>query len=105
MATPNREAAVKDDRLEVAMNEHARLYIRKANRNGVPRFLACDPMFTDELWTWTEKFSEANFFGLDRLPELLAYARGRKVPTAVKLWTPDGMACTLSERDRQRVYK
>lgn len=92
---------MKDDRLEVAINEYARLYIRSANRNGTPRFLACDPMFTDELCTWTEKFGEAQFFSLDRLPELLAYARGRKLATAVRLLTPDGIACTLSERDRK----
>lgn len=91
---------MKDDRLEVAMNEYARLYIRSANRNGTPRFLACDPMFTDES-TWTEKFREAQLFDLGRLPELLAYARGRKLATAVKLVTPDGMTCTLSERERK----
>jgi hypothetical protein len=94
---------MKDDRLEVAMNQHARLYIRTGNREGTPRFLACDPMFTDELWTWTEKFREAQFFSLDRLPELLAYARGRKRQTTVRLWTPDGTTRALAERDRKPV--
>lgn len=97
---------MKDDRFSsnsptMLLNQYARLYIRSANRNGKPRYLACDPMFTDELWTWTEKLSEAQYFSLDRLPELLCYARGRTQATAVKLWTPDGMTCTLGERERK----
>jgi len=89
---------MKDDHVAIA-NQYARLYVRGQNKDGKTRYLACDPAYTDELWTWTTKMNEAHSFSLDRLPELLRWVRHRKGGYAVKLMCVDGL-CTLAERDR-----
>lgn len=90
---------MKDDR-EALVNQYARLYIRGTQKEkGYVRYLACDPAFTDGRWTWTTDIREANYFGLDRLPELLEWVRDKPGGYAVKLRTLDAY-CTLAERDR-----
>lgn len=90
---------MKDDTLAI-LNQYARLYVRGTVKNGRIPYLACDPLFTEGNWTWTTDLREANYFGLDRLPELLSYVRGRSGGYAVKLVTADG-TCTLAERARK----